>query len=98
MKRMVKSVGTAFQPRTGIVHRSPMLRSNISGQWLKTQASSRCSFWYSAVLQDVISFEETQEMLALLKLLALGNQDGAAGGPKPVTDVVSRLRAKRAAG
>ena len=30
-----------------------------------------------AVLQDVTSFEETQETLALLKILALGNQDVA---------------------
>ncbi len=28
-----------------------------------------------AVLQDVASFEETQATLALLKILALGNQD-----------------------
>lgn len=49
-----------------------------------------------AVLQDVASFEETQETLALLKILALGNQDVAAGKLKPVADVVARLRAKRA--
>ena len=49
-----------------------------------------------AVLQDVASFEETQETLALLKILALGNQDVAAGKVKPVADVVARLRAKRA--
>jgi len=49
-----------------------------------------------AVLQDVASFEETQETLALLKILALGNQDLAAGKVKPVADVVARLRAKRA--
>ena len=48
-----------------------------------------------AVLQDVASFEETQETLALLKILALGNQDVAAGKVKPVADVVARLRAKR---
>jgi len=48
-----------------------------------------------AVLQDVASFEETQETLALLKILALGNQDVAAGKLKPVADVVARLRAKR---
>lgn len=48
-----------------------------------------------AVLQDVASFEETQATLALLKILALGNQDVAAGKVKPVTDVVARLRAKR---
>lgn len=50
-----------------------------------------------AVLQDVASFEETQETLALLKILALGNQDVAVGKTKPVADVVARLRAKRAA-
>ncbi len=48
-----------------------------------------------AVLQDVASFEETQETLALLKILALGNQDVASGKVKPVADVVARLRAKR---
>ncbi|MFK0379983.1 type II toxin-antitoxin system Phd/YefM family antitoxin [Pandoraea sp. NPDC090278] len=51
-----------------------------------------------AVLQDVASYEETQETLALLKLLALGNQDVAAGKVKPVADVVARLRKKRKAG
>ncbi|MBK5913694.1 type II toxin-antitoxin system Phd/YefM family antitoxin [Rhodocyclus purpureus] len=51
-----------------------------------------------AVLQDVASFEETQETLALLKILALGNQDVAAGRVKPVADVVARLRARGARG
>ena len=50
-----------------------------------------------AVLQDVASFEETQETLALLKILALGQQDVEEGRIKPVADVVARLRAKRAA-
>lgn len=50
-----------------------------------------------AVLQDVASFEETQETLALLKILALGNQDVAAGKVKPAADVIARIRAKRAA-
>ena len=49
-----------------------------------------------AVLQDVASYEETQETLALLKVLALGNQDVASGKVKPIADVVTRLRAKRA--
>ena len=49
-----------------------------------------------AVLQDIASFEDTQETLALLKILALGNQDVAAGKVKPVADVIARLRAKRA--
>ncbi len=47
-----------------------------------------------AVLQDVASYEETQETLALLKLLALGNQDIEAGNTRPLADVVKRLRAK----
>jgi prevent-host-death family protein len=49
-----------------------------------------------AVLQDLASFEETQETLALLKVLALGQQEVEAGRIKPVTEVVARLRAKRA--
>ena len=49
-----------------------------------------------AVLQDVASFEETQETLALLKILALGNQDVTAGKVKSVADVIARLRAKPA--
>ena len=51
-----------------------------------------------AVLQDVASFRETQETLALLKILALGNQEIASDRVKPVADVVTRLRSKRAAG
>lgn len=48
-----------------------------------------------AVLQDVASYEETQETLALLKILALGNQELTVGKLKPIGDVVARLRAKR---
>lgn len=47
-----------------------------------------------AVIQDVASYEETQETLALLKILALGNQEIEAGKVKPVDDVAARLRAK----
>jgi len=45
-----------------------------------------------AVIQDVASYEETQETLALLKILALGNQQVAQGKTKPVAEVVKRLR------
>lgn len=38
---------------------------------------------------------KAKETLALLKVLALGNRDVAAGRVKPVADVVARLRAKR---
>lgn len=49
-----------------------------------------------AVLQDVASYEETQETLALLKVLALGQQEVAVGKVKPLSDVVARLKAKKA--
>jgi len=47
-----------------------------------------------AVLQDIASYDETQETLALLKILALGNQEIADGKVKPIGDVLARLRAK----
>jgi hypothetical protein len=47
------------------------------------------------VLQDVASYEETQETLALLKILALGQQELAGGQVTPVEQVVARLRAKQ---
>ena len=50
-----------------------------------------------AVLQDVVSFEQTQETLALLKLLALGGRDVEAGRTTLARDVVARLKAKSAA-
>lgn len=50
-----------------------------------------------AVLQDVASYEETQETLALLKILALGNRQLEQGKFRPVADVAKRLRAKKGA-
>ncbi len=50
-----------------------------------------------AVIQDVASYEETQETLALLKILALGNQQIAQGKVEPVSAVVKRLRARKSA-
>ncbi len=50
-----------------------------------------------AVIQDVASYEETQETLALLKILALGHAEIEAGQVKPVGEVIARLRAKQAA-
>jgi len=46
------------------------------------------------VIQDVRSFEETQETLALLKLLALGTREIEAGKLAPASDVLTRLRGK----
>ncbi|CAN5888817.1 type II toxin-antitoxin system Phd/YefM family antitoxin [soil metagenome] len=51
-----------------------------------------------AVIQDVASYEETQETLALLKLLALGNRQIEEGKVVPATDAISRLREKKARG
>jgi prevent-host-death family protein len=50
-----------------------------------------------AVLQDVASYEETQETLALLKILALGSQQVERGELTPVSEVAKRLRAKATA-
>ncbi len=49
-----------------------------------------------AVIQDVATYEQTQETLALLKILALGNQQVSQGRVKPLADVVRRVRAKLA--
>ena len=48
-----------------------------------------------AVLQDLTSFKETQEVLVLLKAIALGSQDVAVGRIKPAAAVISRLRMKK---
>ena len=49
-----------------------------------------------AVLQDVASYEQTQETLALLKILALGNQQVAEGRTKPLADAAKAIRASMA--
>lgn len=46
-----------------------------------------------AVLQDVASYEETQETLALLKLLAMGQQDVVEGRLTPLDEAMARVRA-----
>jgi prevent-host-death family protein len=47
-----------------------------------------------AVIQDVASYEQTQETLALLKILALGNRQIKAGRVVPAAEVFRRLRGK----
>jgi prevent-host-death family protein len=51
-----------------------------------------------AVLQDVVSYEETQETMALLKILALGNRQIEEGRVVAAVDVIQRLRGKKARG
>lgn len=45
-----------------------------------------------AILQDIDSFEKTQETMALLKMLALGNRQIDAGRVQPAADAIARLR------
>jgi hypothetical protein len=47
-----------------------------------------------AVIQDVASYQETQETLALLKILALGSRQVERGEITPLSEVVSRLRSE----
>jgi prevent-host-death family protein len=44
-----------------------------------------------AVLQDVKSYEETQETLALLKILALGEREAQQGRTALASDVIDEL-------
>lgn len=45
-----------------------------------------------AVVQDIVSYEKTQETLALLKILALANRDIEEGRYRPAKDVFADLR------
>ena len=47
-----------------------------------------------AVIQDVASYEEIQETLALLKILALGGLQVERGEITPIGEVAIRLRSK----
>lgn len=47
------------------------------------------------VLQDIESYEQTQETMALLKILALGNRQIEAGNEEPAAVVIRRLRERR---
>ena len=49
------------------------------------------------VLQDIDSYERTQETIALLKILALGMGQAEDGKAQPVTDAIRRIRDRRSA-
>ncbi len=49
------------------------------------------------VLQDIDSYEQTQETVALLKILALGSRQIEAGQVQPAADVITRLQERRRA-
>jgi hypothetical protein len=44
------------------------------------------------VMQDIESYEQTQETMALLKILALGNRQIEKGKVEPAAEVIKRLR------
>ena len=48
-----------------------------------------------AVLQGIERYEQTQETLALLKILALGSRQVEEGRVSPLADSVARIKAKR---
>jgi len=47
------------------------------------------------VIQDIESYEQTQETMALLKILALGNRQIEEGKVEPAAEVITRLRSHR---
>ena len=47
-----------------------------------------------AVMQDVATYEQTQETLALLKILALGNREIGEGKVVPAAEAIRALRRK----
>ena len=49
------------------------------------------------VVQDIESYEQTQETVALLKILALGSRQVEMGRVQPAPEVIARLRERRQA-
>jgi len=52
----------------------------------------------TAVIQDIASYEQTQEAMALLKILALGNRQIEEGKVISVHAAIKRLRAMKTRG
>jgi prevent-host-death family protein len=48
----------------------------------------------TAVVQDIASYEATEEALALLKILALADRDIEAGNYRPAREVIAEIRAE----
>lgn len=49
------------------------------------------------VLQDIETYEQTQETMALLKILALGNRQIEKGKVQPASEAIKRLRERHEA-
>ena len=50
-----------------------------------------------AVIQDIVSYERTQEALAFMKIMALGDRQIAEGKTAPMEEVFRRIRARHKA-
>ena len=76
-------------------HAAEILRTlgNRQGPLIITQNGEA-----KAVMQDIGSYEQMQETLALLKILALGNRQVEAGRVRPAADVIAGLRERRMLG
>lgn len=48
-----------------------------------------------AVLQDIHAYEQTQETMALLKILVLGQQQLADGGVTPLKEAMTQVKSRR---
>lgn len=48
-----------------------------------------------AILQDIQSYEQQQETMALLKILALGNQQVEKGNVHEASDAIQAIRGRR---
>ena len=46
-------------------------------------------------MQDIDTYEQTQETMALLKILALGSRQIEAGRVQPAADLIAWLRERR---
>ena len=71
-------------------HAAKIVRNGQGAPW-----SSPRMVRLKAVLQDIESYEQTQETMALLKILALGTRQIEESKVQPAADVIKRLRKQR---
>jgi prevent-host-death family protein len=50
-----------------------------------------------AVLMDIRSYEESQETMALLRILAIGKKQAEAGETRPAQEVIEEIRSRLSA-
>lgn len=85
-------LSTSIKPISYLKANAAEIVRNLSGQTeplIITQNGEA-----KVVVQDINSYEQTQETLALLKLLALGTRQIEDGKVQPAGDVMRRIRAR----